>query len=472
MSPFAHAPPRPAAAILASVIVLQGCALQPPYVDPATVEGRRLSSVSEAVVSTLPAETPWWIAMGDPAVNTLVAASLQDNPTLVAAIAAIDEARAGARRARAAQRPTATASGSVSRLWDEGEPMAGDGRSTANTSLDLSWEVDLFGRLSNTRQAAEVRLDARINDARATRLALTADVAANIVSLRACDQSIRFLEADIAAQDIILALTEERWEAGFDAFVDVAAARAALASSQTALALRGEACAHLINRIVALTGLSRRSVIDILSPPIDIASPDAPDAIPLALIRANPAVMAAEAEVEAAWLEIAAARAERYPRFDLTGALTGRWVRTGGGTAGTGARSISAAFRLPLLDGGAGEAGVSAAQARYAAALADLDLALRSAVTEVENALASAASARNRRVSSRAAAEAAAVTLSAREAQWRAGAVDRLALEDARRQRAVAEDSRIAAERDVALAWIALVRAAGAAPASHESHAR
>src|SRR5690606_4755273 len=115
----------------------------------------------------------------------------------------------------------------------------------------------------------------------------------------------------------------------------------------------------------------------------------------------------------------------------------------------------------PLFDGGAGAASVAGGEARYAAAVADLDAALRLAARDVENALAARRSAQNRQISGDRAVAAAEAVLAAREAQWRAGAVSQFEVEEARRQLAAARDSQIAASRDAAQAWVALVRAAG-----------
>jgi multidrug efflux system outer membrane protein len=152
------------------------------------------------------------------------------------------------------------------------------------------------------------------------------------------------------------------------------------------------------------------------------------------------------------------ARAERMPRIELSGLLSGQWLHAAGSSL---LGSLGAGLSAPLFDGGRGAAEVDAASARLRASEAVLRTAVRTAVQDVENALAAIASAVERTSTTKVSVDAAQRTLLATEAQWRAGAVSLFELEDARRQLAAAQDGAIAAARDSGQAWIALVRASG-----------
>ncbi len=131
-----------------------------------------------------------------------------------------------------------------------------------------------------------------------------------------------------------------------------------------------------------------------------------------------------------------------------------------GSTSSFDTWSAGAELSAPLFDGGAGSANVRGAQARYREAVEALRDAVRTASRDVEDALAGQQSAQQRIATSREAVEAAHVALRANEARWRAGAISMFELEDSRRQFNAAQESAIAAARDRAQAWVALVRTA------------
>lgn len=190
-------------------------------------------------------------------------------------------------------------------------------------------------------------------------------------------------------------------------------------------------------------------------PPIVVAE------LPATVLARHPVVASADREAEAAWTDIGTAKASRLPRLNLAAVLTGEWLSA----AGIGQRlvtwSIGSTLSGTLFDGGAGAANVSAAEARYRHALATLDNTLRTAVQDVENALAAQASTESRARSADDGLAAARTLLTTSEAQWRSGATSLLDLEDSRRQFATSQDAAIEARRDQAQSWIALIKATG-----------
>lgn len=440
--------------------MLTGCALQGPYLAPPVADdGTRLASAPATL-----AEPEWWAGLRDPAVDELVGRSLASHPSLDRALAVVGEARAASRASRAARLPALGLEAGATR--ERIDPASGSGtdQTSASAGFSLAWEIDLFQRLASINAAGARRLEGRIADAAAVRLSLAAEAADAALGLRACNRSMIALQSDILSRQTVLALTRRRRDAGLDADVEVALAETGLETARTALAFRRQECAGLTNALVALTGASREAVAAVLAAaPDQPAAPPAPDRLPARILLRHPGVAAAERDAAAAWSDIAAARAERMPRLNLGAALTGQWIRALGVTTESQLNVLDLSLAAPLFDGGRGAAGVEGAEARYAAAVADLDIALRGAAREVEDALAASASARVREVSARDAMNAAGFTLRAREAQWRAGAVSQFEVEEARRQFVVAEDSFIAASRDAAQAWVALVRAAGPA---------
>jgi outer membrane protein TolC len=159
---------------------------------------------------------------------------------------------------------------------------------------------------------------------------------------------------------------------------------------------------------------------------------------------------------------VGAAHAARLPHIDLGAVLTGNWLRAAGSTADFGNWSFGPTLVASLFDGGNGASNVDAADARYRAAVARLRQAVRVVVQNVEQALAFAAASRLRLSSSEEALAAARDAFRVIERRWRAGVTSLFELEDARRQRVIAEDAAIAATRDHAQAWIAVNESLGA----------
>ncbi|MFC7379170.1 efflux transporter outer membrane subunit [Brevundimonas sp. GCM10030266] len=454
---------RPMIVLLPGLCGLAGCALQGPYTPPATVDDNSRLAPMAPLAPPLAPGAAWWKTLDDPAVDRLVEQALVANPDLDRAVALIAEARALAGSAAAAQSPSVTFEGGVSGESTRPASTSGGGSRTVGTAgLAVAWELDVFGRVRGEVEASRNRLDARVAEAEAVRLALIADVADGVTGLRACRTSLEALSLDIASRRTVLDLTRARREAGFDADLDVLLARTGLANAETARALRLQECDGLVNALVLLTGAEAATVLDILeAAPFQPPALPPPVRLPGAVLRSSPSVVAAERAAEAAWADIGVARAERWPRIDLTAVLTGQWLNALGTTTESGTGTAGLGLVLPIFDGGRGAAAVAGGEARYAAALADLDRALRLSARDVRNALSAAASARSRELSALDADAAAAATVRAREAQWRAGAISQFELEAARQQAFVARDSVITAGRDAARSWVALVRAAG-----------
>jgi len=475
-------------------ILLSGCATQPPYEKPDLPTASTWDNGAQPVPAADAASAVphrWWKPLGDPAIDTLIDATLVDNPTLGQAIARIDQARAAAGVSHTQRLPQISVNGGVARART-GATQAGSGgltttQSSATLEPGLSWELDLWGRLKETARAAERRLDARTADAAQARISLAGQIADAVLRLRACHFSLAVRDRDIAARELELALMRERLSHGNVAPVEAANAASNLAAARTDRISQQQACALIVNELVALGGREASVVrtlvtlppgrttlppasLDRRSPLAPIAHVDAdkiiPEPPPLALalpagiLLDHPAVVAAEREAAARWAEIGVARADRLPRIDLVGLLTGNWIRAMGSTSSFDTWSAGAELSAPLFDGGAGSANVRGAQARYREAVEALRDAVRTASRDVEDALAGQQSAQQRIATSREAVEAAHVSLRANEARWRAGAISMFELEDSRRQFNAAQESAIAAARDRAQAWVALVRTA------------
>jgi len=451
-------------------VLTGGCALQPAYQRPALdLPGEWSNAPAEAPSPETVEREGWWALLGDPAVDRLVAAGLRDNPTLAEAAARVDQARAVATAEDARRKPSLGATANLAGSRDRaGSGNAMLSQASADIGANLAWELDLWGRLRETATAARHRLTARTADAEAARLSILAEIADTTLALRACNLVHGIRERDIGSREVELKIIEARLAFGYVAPVAVATARSNLASARTERIAQEESCRRLVDALVALSGLDAATISRLL--PRDIranddmpmpAPPPSAPALPATILLRHAGVVAAEREVAARWSEIAVARAERLPRIDLTVLLTGQWLRALGSSDSWASGSIGAGLTAPLYDGGAGAANVRLAEASYREAVAQLIFAVRTAVRDVEDALAAQQSAAARIETSREALAAAQFSLAASEARWRAGSIAQLELEEARRQSNRAQESVVAAAADRARAWVALVRRTG-----------
>ncbi|MEE4888985.1 efflux transporter outer membrane subunit [Pseudomonas alliivorans] len=464
-------------ALGAAMLVSGGCALQPAYVTP-PLAAPTAWSAWHGQPGNQPAgvETRWWHLLHDDAIDALTEAAFTDNPTLMQALSRVEEARSGLDVKVAATMPSIDLDASVTRAKSRNTSPIQPGVTmlshSASAGPEFSWELDLFGRVSQSVEAARDHLDARTADAASTRLTLAADVANDVLSLRACESSRRVWLDDIASREKTLALTRMRLDMGLASAVDEARILAGLATSRTSLANQIDQCARQVNALVTLTGqgadtVRQRVGITQTGPGMEqMFMPRAPlvrPELPATVLASHPDVVSAEREAAAAWADIAVARADRLPRIDLAAALSGQWIRAAGSSLDFNTWSIGPSLTGPLFDGGAGAANVKSAQARYRRASASLRGTLRTTVEDVENALAAQASAASRVLSTQEGVSAARTTFKVSDDQWKAGAISLFELEDARRQFASAQDAEISALRDQGQAWIALVKATGTA---------
>lgn len=368
-----------AAAPLLLPLALAACVMQPaPEIatpTPALPEAFFYQPGSEtgaALAALLPQDDPAW--------RTLSQAALAEAPSLGEAMARIDTARAGARRAGAERLPNISADGSVrqnrinpAQFGPAGEQgLIPSEQTFYGANITASWDPDIFGRLKAQERAALARIDAASAQARGVRLALLAEIAASVTDWRVLDARAATIEADSAAARQLAGLAKVREDAGIAPGFDRARADATASSSAVRLAALDSERARLIGRFVTLTGQNGATVRAALAAPGSALTPaPAPAALPSDLLANRPDVATAAANLAASDADLAAAARARFPRITLSGVIgllafdpddffdTDSLVGT-----------LTAAVAGPLLDFGRVGAGIDAAAADKRAAFA------------------------------------------------------------------------------------------------------
>lgn len=426
-------------------------------------------NASAEIVSSDGYERKWWEELNDSTINTLVEKALESNPTLEQALAQIDEAQAYVAISKSEYFPTIGATSSLTQNFD-GNSATGKKSRNGSIGPSLSWEIDLFGRVRKSNEAAKSRLNARTADAKNTRNILASSVAGTLVDFRACRYASLVLEADEKSHLETFNLIHKKVQAGFSSLIEEALASRDLANTSTNLLMQDELCEKSANALVALTGLDKTAIQNLMDPLGEAGGfslpepPLLPAPIEATALLNHPGVRAAEHDAEAAWADIGVAKAERLPKLDLSALLSGQWIHAAGTTIDFATWSLGAGLSTVLFDGGRGAAQVEVSEARYQMALASLQGALRTAVQEAQDALAAQHSARKRYEAATTALMAGQASLAAQEALWRNGSTSLLELEDARRQVLTAQTNNISAKRDRVVAWITLHRLLGEPP--------
>ncbi len=388
--------PATIAGVAASL--LAACSLAPAYKPPATEE---IASYKEAGewMPAQPADAQqrgqWWEVFGDPKLNDLERQLDTANPDVQAAVARFEQARAVARQDASNEFPTLDAGAAATRQRSSGNaPLAkvfGGVPHTQNdfvASLNLNWEIDLFGRLRNTTAAARAQAQSSEADAAAVALSLQAELASDYFSLRGDDTTITLLEDTIKVYDRAYELTKNRYEEGISAATDVdqadtqrQSARAQLAGVRRDRAQLEHAIAVLLGVMPSIFSLDRAQLAGSV-PPID-------SGLPSALLQRRPDVARAERAMAAANAQIGVARAAWFPVFSLTSAAgfesvaASSWFK-----APSRLWSVGPSATVPLLDFGARSAVNRQARAAYDEAAANYRKTTLTAYQEVEDNLA------------------------------------------------------------------------------------
>ena len=384
-----------------------------------------------------PAETQprgdWWKAFSDPVLDGLVQHAEENNASIRIAAARLEQARALVRSARADELPQLGVAASVSRVGGIVNGSGGPARSFAAAGANLGYELDLFGKLSRTTDAA--RLDAQSRDAllQSTRLLVQAEVAQAYLALRALDVERALVRGTVTAYQETLSLTERRFRAGDVAELDVSRARTEVAATESDALALDRRRAELEHALAVLVG----EVSSDFAVPVaewSTALPIIPAGVPSTVLTRRPDVSAAQGSMLAAQARVGVAKAAWFPDLSLTA--------TGGYASpelsdlfkwSARAWGVGALLSLPIFDGGRREANIRGSGAQLDEAVARYREQVLVAFRDVEDQLsalrllAEQSDAQSRAVAS------AARTTSLSDVRYRNGLVSQLDLLDARR---------------------------------------
>ena len=457
-------------------------------------EYRRSSAATQP--TTHPASQPvslaqWWTAFDDATLNTLIEQAIKSNQDLKIAESRVREARALRVIARSAQWPSANASGSYSRTRRSenisgfaggfggtggGTSGAGGGTSTGGFSFgdrdqdfyqagfDASWELDIFGGVRRSVEAASADLAASEENRRDVLITLLSEVAGNYIELRGLQRQRQVALANLQTQRETLELSRSRFEAGVANELDVKRAEALLSSSEATIPSIEASIGRAVHRLKVLEGRQPESSSDELTQ--ERAVPTAAGAVPLGLpsdlLRRRPDIRRAERELAASTARIGVATADLFPRFSLTGSI-GLQSSDLSDLPKSSSEfwSLGPSFRWPIFTAGRIRANIRVQNARQEQAASRYEQNVLLALEDVENSLINYGKEQERYRSLDAAVKANRRAVEMSNELYTRGVIDFLNVLDAQRALFVAEEQLVISEKNLSENLVALYKTLG-----------
>lgn len=381
----------------ALLLLLAGCAVGPDYERPAAVLADSFKETPQGWKEAEPrdeiARGKWWEMFGDSGLSALVEKIDVSNQSLAASEAQFRQAQAAIGVARAPLFPTLDANASITRSRSPtgvvGGTTAGRIFTQRNAALAANWELDLWGRIRRQVESAEASAGASAGDLASARLSLQAQLITDYFQLRLLDVQKKLLDDTVAAFRRSLELTQNRYQVGVAAKVDVVQADAQVKSTLTQAADLGVQRAQLEHAIAILTGVPPSQLSIEAQPAYDVAMPVIPPGLPSTLLERRPDIAAAERRVAAANAQIGVAKAAYFPQLTLNAqygfrsADAASWF-----TSPSHFWSLGPAIAQSLFDAGLRRAQTAEAVAAYDATVANYRQTALTALQEVEDNLA------------------------------------------------------------------------------------
>lgn len=448
-----------AAAFPVAALALGGCSLGP---DPQSVAQADIdfpeSWSAQAAPEAAYDQARYWEALGDPVLTSLVEAALAENLDLAQSAARLIQAKESLDQARAGFFPQLSGSGGANRA-------VGDGASNDvafNLGLNASWEVDLFGRIGSSAQAARFDYAAAGYSLGDLQRAIAGQVALQTISARTTAQQLAIARDTLAIQDENLQIARWRNQAGLVSSLDVEQARTQRAQTAASIPQLESSLAATSHAISTLIGEPPGRVLALLTPPAEMPEPPAVAGmgVPADLLRRRPDVRSAEASLMGSAARIGVARAQMFPLLSLSGNI---------GTSDAGGLdlfdlvtgSVIASVSQLLFDGGRTASQIASAEAATEGSLAAWRKAILSALEEVESAIAARNSADARLGELAEALDAATNAAILARSQYQAGLTDFQTLLNAESQLLSARNALVSARADRASAFVRLTQALG-----------
>jgi NodT family efflux transporter outer membrane factor (OMF) lipoprotein len=451
-------------------LVLGGCAVGPDYHAPRSdISGQWSTPLAGGETQNSAELGAWWKRFNDAALDEYIATATGANLTLRAARERVREARAERDAAAGGEWPTLASSATYSRNRISGNsfpslPGVPLDYNLYTVGFDAVWELDIFGGIRRTVEAATAEVGAAEYARRDLLVSVLAEVARNYIDARAYQAQLGVTAQNVSVQQDVLNLTRSRYESGLSSELDVQEATALLSATQSRVPALEAAFQRSVHHLAVLLGKVPGALLQQMSEvkPIPLTPPTVPVGLPADLLRRRPDIWREERLLAASTARIGVAKAELFPKFSLTGDL---------GVASTSSSnfleytsrhgSIGPTARWNLFEAGRLRANVRVQNARQEQALRTYEHTVLFALEEVENALSAYGKEQQRRESLQRSVQANQRALELSRQLYESGLADFLRVLDSERTLYVTQGELIESERSVSADLVQLYKALG-----------
>ncbi len=385
---------RTRAPLACAALLLAGCAAVGPDYERPVVDLPKTYPAGTEAVAAAAIEAAWWKLYGDPALDRLVASTLERNADIRLAVARIEEADANLREAGAAFLPEIDLGTTGSRARSStttavpipaGIPVL---RNNLRLTASTSFELDFWGRLRRTLEAVRAQALGTRYAKDVVTLSLAGLTAQAYFALRSLDAQIALTRETLAVREEYLDMVRRRAAGGVASDLDVnqaVIARVDAATQLKDLQRQRAVVEHQLSTLAGKLDLALPQSATLLALPLP---PAPPAGLPSALLERRPDVRQAEQQLVSANAQIGVARAAMLPAISLTGFYGGESQRLSTLlNSGSNIWSLGFGLALPIFDWGRLAARADAAEARARQSLAGYQKAIETAFREVADGL-------------------------------------------------------------------------------------
>jgi NodT family efflux transporter outer membrane factor (OMF) lipoprotein len=373
----------------ALLLMLSGCAVGPDYHRPEVAVPEQYKETRSSSDNTEADKDSWWTLFEDSYLNELEQQVIVSNQNIVAAEAAHREALSAITVQRAALLPAVNANAQGLHSAKSTPNGTASASNEYAVGAGVSWQIDLWGKLRRSLQAAQANAQASEADLAAATLSNRSLLASTYMQLRESDAELQLVSETVATYRRAAEITNNRYRAGAAAKSDALQAEVQLSSAEATLASLQLQRAQLEHAIAALIGQPASTFTIVASEQWNAVLPSIPNSLPSELLRRRPDIVAAERSVAAASANIGVQKAAYFPSLTLSGTYS--FVSQTASNIfdpSNGVWNVAANAAGTIFDAGATSAHVRAARAAYEVAVAQYRQTVFDAFKNVEDQLA------------------------------------------------------------------------------------
>ena len=273
----------------------------------------------------LPVDDQWWKAFQDPVLDSLISVAVKQNYSVLTAIDRINMAKANLRMERGNFFPTIGLNAGWTRQQSSGNTsdLPQSTQHYYDASLNMNWELDLFGSIRNRVKAQKENFAASKEEYTGTMISLCAQVASAYINLRELQQELAVVQKNCASQEAVLKITEVRYNTGLVSKLDVAQAKSVFFSTKASIPQIESGINQYITTLAILLGTYPQEVRPALTAPGTLPDYMEPIGVglPADLLLRRPDIRSAERSVNAQAALVGASKSDWLPQVFLKGSV-------------------------------------------------------------------------------------------------------------------------------------------------------